>query len=239
MLAHAIDACQPFERLLQIVHERLVVEGAVVFAIEVLEIFQLFDIGQAHEGSQIEVEGRYGLSAVHLVLGALQRDTGQHAGRLDALGRARCAMTGNEAAVQNVVQRVLHAGERLGGVVVLIVNVQVVVLHGVAALGRQQVVVDKRLGGLRGELHHHAGRRVGIHIGILAGDVVRLHVHDVQKHVARLGLTGYGALVAVGDVFLCDVLAGALHQLHLDHVLNLLHGHLRVAVLGHVVGDAP
>ena len=146
-------------------------------------------------------------------------------------------MSGNEAAGQDVVKRMLHAGERLRGVVVLVVYVQQVVLHSLAGIVREEVVVNEGFRALRRKLHHHASRRVGIHVGILARDVVVLHVHDVEEDVARLGLAGDGALVAVGDVLLRHVLAARLHQLQLHSVLNLLHIHLRLASLRHVVGN--
>ena len=41
-------------------------------------------------------------------------------------------MTGNETTVQNVVQRMLTAGQRLGGIIVLVVDVQLVLLHSFA-----------------------------------------------------------------------------------------------------------
>ncbi len=235
VLLGALAARQPVQGLANVVYQRLVVQLTVALAVQFLQGLQLLDVGQPHVGGQVEVEGRYGLTAVHLVLGALHRYAGQHRRRLDALGRPRCAVTGNEAARQDVIQRVLNAGQRLRGVIVLVVYVQVVVLHGVAALVREQVVVDEGLGGLRRKLHHHARRRVGVHVGILARHVVRLDVDDVQKHVARLGLAGYRPLVAIGYVLRRHVLAARLHQLHLHHVLYLFHRHLAVAALRYVV----
>ena len=117
-------------------------------------------------------------------------------------------------------------------------NVDVVVLHGVAHLLAQQVVVHERLGALRGKLHHHAGRGVGVHVGILARDLVFLDVHNLHEHVARFGFACDGPLVAVGDVLLGHVLACAFHQLHLHGVLNVLHRHLGFALGGNVVSDA-
>ena len=131
----------------------------------------------------------------------------------------------------------LHTSQRLGGIVVLVVYVQVIVLHGIATLLAQQIVVHEGLRRLRGKLHHHAGRRIGIHIGILARDIIILDIHDVQEHVACLRLTGDAALVAVGDILLSDVLATRLHQFHLHSVLYLLHRHLTVTALRDVVGN--
>ena len=237
MLLGAFLACQTIEGLLDIVHQRLVVEILVIFAIEILKGFQFFDITQAHVGCEIEVEGRDGLTAVHLVLATLHGDTGQHRGRLNALGTTRGTMTCSKSVLQDIIQRVLHTGERLRGVIIFVVDVQIVVFYGVAALFREQIVVDEGFGGLARELHHHARRRVGVHIGILARNVVVLDVHDVEEHLTGLGLAGDGALVAVGDILLSHVLTAGLHQLELDGILNLLDGHLTIAALCDAVSD--
>ena len=146
-------------------------------------------------------------------------------------------MSGGEAVCQDAVQRVLHACQALGRVIILVVDVQVVVADGIQHFLAQQIVVYKWFGGLAGELHHHACRSVGIHVGVLAGDVVGFDVDDFQKHIARLCLAGDTALVAVGNVFLCDIFTAALHQLHFHQVLNGFHRHLGIALKGDVVGD--
>ena len=110
-------------------------------------------------------------------------------------------------------------------------------LYGITALRRQQVVVDKGLGALGGEFHHHTGWRVGIHIRILTGDIVILDIDDVEKNITCLCLTGNGTLVAVSDISLCHILTGTLHQLHLNGVLNLLHRHLGITLGGNTVGN--
>ena len=43
-------------------------------------------------------------------------------------------MSGNKAFSENIVERMLTAGEGLRGIVVLVVDVQIIVLHGIAAL---------------------------------------------------------------------------------------------------------
>ena len=189
MLTGTVSTLQTIQWGLQIVHQRLVVQVLKVLTIQVFECFQFLDIAHAHERCQIKVESRNSLSAVHLVLCALQRDTSQHAGSLDALGGARCTMTGSETVMQDVIQRVLHAGKTLGGIVILIVNVQIVMLNGVATLLAQQIVIHEWLGCFAGKLHHHARRCVGIHVSVFARHVVILNVHDVQEHLACLGLT--------------------------------------------------
>ena len=196
---------------------------------QLLQVLHLFYIRRAHEGSQVEVEGRDGLSAVHFVLRRLHRYAGQHRSRLNAACRTAASVPGIEAMLQYVVERMLHAGERLRGIVVLVVDVDVVVLHGIAGLFREQVVVDERLCRLAGKLHHHACGRVGVHVGVLARHVVVLDVDDFKEDVARLRLAGHRSL--------CHVLARTLHQLHLHRVLNVLNRHLRLAVHADVVGN--
>ena len=111
----------------------------------------------------------------------------------------------------------------------------VVVLHGVAHLFREQIVIDERLGRFRGKLHHHTRRRVGIHVGVFARHVVAFDVHNVQKHIACLGLAGDGALVAILNVLLGDVFARTFHQFHLHGILYVLYRHLRLAPESDVV----
>ena len=105
-----------------------------VITIEIIQIFHLFYIRGAHEGGEIEVEGRDGLSAVHLVLCALQGDTRQHSGCLDALGGSGRTVPSGKPVLQDVIQWVLAAGERLGGVVVFVVYVQQIVCHRLTTL---------------------------------------------------------------------------------------------------------
>ena len=147
-------------------------------------------------------------------------------------------MTGNEPTLEDVVERMLHACERLCGIVVLVVYVQVVVFHGITALLREQVVVDEWLCGLRGELHHHSSRRVGIHVGVLARDIVILGIDDFQEQVARLGPARHAAFLPIVDVASCHLLAGALHQFQFHLVLDVLDAHLAAATLTDTVGDA-
>ena len=148
MLLGTLLTSQSVKRFLDIVHQRLVVEILVALAIQVLQCLQFLDIAHADVGSQVEVEGRDSLTAVHLILGTLHRDTCQHRGRLDATGRTRSPMPGYKTTVKDMVQRMLHTGERLRGIIVLVMDMEVVPLYGVAALFREEVVVDKRLGGL-------------------------------------------------------------------------------------------
>ena len=146
-------------------------------------------------------------------------------------------MSGDEATLENMIQRVLHTGERLRGIVILVVNMQVVVFHCLTTLVGEQIVVNERLRGFRSKLHHHTCRCIGIHIGILTCHIIILDVHDIEEHLTRLGLSGHRALVAIGNILLSHILAARLHQFHLDGILNLLYRHLALTTLSDMVGN--
>ena len=120
----------------------------------------------------------------------------------------------------------LEAGEALGRIVVLVVDMDVAAGHRLAYLLGEKAFVHVGLCRLGCELHHHAGRGVGVHVGILAGDVVGLRINDALEDFPALRLAGEVALVAVGYVLLRHLLARALHQFHLHAVLNFLNAHL-------------
>ena len=164
---------------------------------------------------------------MHLVLRCFQRDASQHTGRFDTLGSTRRAVSGRETTFQNVVQRVLTAGKRLGWVIVLVVYVQSVLTNGLSAFFAQQIVVNERLSGFARKLHHHSGWRISVHVGVFARNVVIFHVDNLQKHVVRLGLSGHAALVSIGNVSPSHIFAATLHQFHLHLVLDVFHRHLR------------
>ncbi len=145
-------------------------------------------------------------------------------------------MTCDETILENAVKRMLHTGETLGGIIVFVVDVDIAVVDSLTHLGREQIVVHKRLGGLAGKFHHHAGRRVGVHIGVLACDVVVFSLDNLKKHVASLGSTCDRTLVAIGDVTFGNFFAGRVHQLELYAVLYLLDSHLLTACHGYDVG---
>ena len=237
MLHHPLAAGKAVEVAVLEVFEHHLIHVGEVFAVEALEIFDLLDKGCAHVRRQIEVKGGDGLAAVHLVLSGLERYAGDDRRCLDAAGRARLAVAGNEAVLKYTVERMLHTGQALGGIVVFVVDMDVTVAHGVAGLLCEQVVVDKWLGGLRGKFHHHACRRVGVHVGVLAGDIGALCLDDFMKHVAGLGAARDAALVAVCDIALGHLLAGAVHKLELDQILDILDGHALRAARADAVGD--
>ena len=116
-------------------------------------------------------------------------------------------------------------------------DMEIVVLYGITALLREQVVINEGLCGLRGKLHHHACRGISVHVRILTRHVIVLDIHDVKEHITRLGLTGNATLVAIGDVLLSHIFSARLHQLHLNGILDLLHRHLTITTLGDMVSD--
>ena len=146
-------------------------------------------------------------------------------------------MAGEEAVLEYLVERMLDAGEGLGRIVILVVDVDISVLHGLANVLGQQALVHESLGGLGRELHHHTGRGVGIHIGVLPGDVGGLGLYDLLEDFAGLGLSGKVAFVAVSYISLGDLLARALHKLHLHEVLDVLDAKAGLFILGNLVGD--
>ncbi len=58
-----------------------------------------------------------------------------------------------------------------------------------------------------------------------------------MKHVAGLGAARDAALVAVCDIALGHLLAGAVHKLELDQILDILDGHALRAARADAVGD--
>ncbi len=235
LLCDTLVALQAVEVLLQIVLELHVHQVAQVLGLIALQIADLLLIGEAHVGGEVEVESGDGLSAVHLVLSSFERDTGLYRSGLDALGGARLGMGSLQTVLQDGVQRMLHAGERLCGIIVLVVDVDIAVLSCEAHILVEQIVIDERLGGLAGKLHHHACRGVGIHVGIFAGDVVLLGTNDFLKHLARLGAACDGARITIRDIDTSHFLALGTHQLLLHTVLNGFHRHQGITVLGNLV----
>ncbi len=236
MLQQALVALKLIKRTAHIVAEIGSLHFRQVATRKALQIFDLLHKRRAHKWRQIEIECRDGLPAVHFVLSRFHRYAGYYACRFDTLGRARLPMAGHKAVVQNVVERVLHAGKALGRVIVLVVDMDIIAAHGIACFRRQQIVVNERLGGFAGKLHHHSRRRIRIHIGVLAGDIVVLGLDYLVEHIAGLGLAGYATLVAICYVALCDFLSGAVHKFKLHHILNILHRHTLGAPGANAVG---
>ena len=49
---------------------------------------------------------------------------------------------------------------------------------------------------------------------------------DFLENLTRFRFSGKVTLVTVGDVFFCHFLARAVHELHLDDILDFLHAHV-------------
>ena len=134
MLLNTLLTRQTVERFLDIIHQRLLIKILIVLASQILKGLQFLNITQSYIRSQIEVEGRDSLSTVHLILCTLHGDTSQYRGRLNALGRARGTMTRDKTTSQDVIQRVLHTGERLSRIIILIVDMEIVMFYGITAI---------------------------------------------------------------------------------------------------------
>ena len=94
----------------------------------------------------------------------------------------------------------------------------------------QEEIVHERLCCLARELHHHSGRSVGVHVRVLACDIIRLDVDDLLEYVTGLRIAGNAALVTVSDVLLGNILTATLHELQLHHILDCLDTHLRISL---------
>ena len=70
-------------------------------------------------------------------------------------------------------------------------DMDVVARDRVTHVVRQQAFVHIGLGRLRGEYHHHARRRVGVHVRVLAGDLVGLGVDDLLEDFISSFLIAY------------------------------------------------
>ena len=173
---------------------------------------------------------------MHLVLGCLKRYAADDTCCLYALGRTRLAVAGSEAVFQYLVERVLYACQTLGRIVVLVMYMEITVAHSLARFVRQKIVVDKRFGGLARKLHHHTRRRVSVHVGVLAGDVIILGLDYLKEHVAGLGPACDVTLIAIGNISLGHLLTRALHQLELHPVLNFLYCHAFIAGHADTIG---
>ena len=134
MLTDALTTNQTGQRSLDEVLNLAIVQLAIVLGIQILEHLHLLDETLAHIGCQIEVKGWDSLTTVHLVLHGLHADTTKDGGCLNALCRTALSVASLETILQDSIQWMLNTGQRLGGIVVLIVNVQIVVLHGILHL---------------------------------------------------------------------------------------------------------
>ena len=197
LLTHAVDASLVAKRFNQIVLDLLCVEFRILLSFILLKATELLQIGHVDVWCEIEVESRNCLSTMHLILSSLERNTRLNTGSFYTLSRTALGMSSLQTMLKDGIKRVLYAGKRLGWIVVLVMNMYITALHGTLHLFVKQIVIDERLGAFAGKLHHHAGRSVGIHIGILACDIIILRANDTLKNLASLGLTRYASCIAV------------------------------------------
>mgnify|MGYP006916025813 CR=1 FL=1 len=237
VLLGTLGALEADKVVLEVVVDLGTLEVGVVHVLERADLVDLFLIGLADVGGEIEVECGDCLTSVHFVLDRFHRDAGKDACGLDPLRGTGFAVAGLESVLEDKVQRVLDAGKGLCGVVVLVVDVDVILCDSFADVVGEEALVHIALGCLGGELHHHSGGSVRVHIRILTGDVVHLRVDDGLENVVGLSLTGHGPLVAVADILLRNLLAGAFHKFRLHAVLDFFHGHFITVHLGDGVCD--
>jgi len=237
VLAGALGSLESDKVALDIVVNLGGFQLAVIFVLHFGNLVDFLLEGLPDIGSEIEVEGGDCLAAMHLVLDCLHGNAGEDARRFNPLRRAGLAVARLESMLENQVERVLDTGQGLRRIVVLVMDMDVIVLHRLADIFGEEAFIHIGLGRLGGEFHHHAGRGVGVHVGILPGDVVDLGIDDVLENLGGFSFAGEVALVAVGDIFLRNFLAGALHELHLDAVLDILDAHFLLVYLGNGLGD--
>ena len=164
------------------------------------------------------------LAAVLVVLVGLDGDGCQRRIALDALWLAQEAVTGGKASVKEVDNVDLGAG---GGqrIKVKIVDVDVALAVGLRLLRGQQIRLVVRLCARSADLQHAAHSGVAVDVGVVSLDIAlsSIHLGDLIDglHQAGVRLTNTGAVCAVKDVLLCNLIVSQLHQLSLDDVLNL------------------
>ena len=86
-------------------------------------------------------------------------------------------------------------------------DVDVIAFHRLLNFCRQEIVVNEGFGGFTGKFHHHTRRRVCVHVGILARDIIIFRFDDLEKYIASLGATCDASLVAIGYIALRYILA--------------------------------
>ena len=124
--------------------------------------------------SQIDMKSRYSLATMHFILRCLKRDTTYDACSFNALCRTRLSMAGHKSMLQDTIKRVLHTCKALSRIIILVMNVEIALAHGITCACRQKIVINKRFSRFTRKLHHHACGSVRIHVGVFAGYIVAL-----------------------------------------------------------------
>ena len=180
----------------------------------------------AHAHGQAVIEVAHRLTAMLIVLVRLDGDAGKRGVAGDVVGLAQHAVTGGEAALEELPQLNLAAGGGQG-VEVHVVNVDIAlaVCLGVARVDDAHLV--ELLGRFGAVLQHGAHSRVGVDVRVLAlhvgigglgeGDVLQ-RLDEAGVHVAHAA-----ALGTVEDVGLGGLHVAVVHQHPLHQVLDVLH----------------
>ena len=215
LICRILHAAQQFQRPIQIVPETLAV-------------------GLLDAGGHAVIEIHDALAAVLVVLVGLNGDAGQRGIAVDIVGLPQHAVTGGEAAVEQVQQVDLAAGGGQG-VEVQVVDMDVPVMMGSRKTGVQHVHFIELLRAFAAELEPTAHGGIAVDVGVFAFDVAvhRVLAGDVLEHLHQAGvhLTHTAALGAVQDVRLGRAHEALFDQHAFHHVLHLLHGRHRRDVL--------
>ena len=222
---HALFALDVLDDLLDVVDgERTVVDQ--LQSLRKVGRIQLFvSLDDARSETVIEVGDA--LPAVLVVLVGLDRDARQSRIALDVVGLAQEAVTGREAALEQLEQIDL-AARRRQRVEVEVVDVDVALAVRLALFGREDVFGIVVLRALAAVFEHRAHRGVAVDVGVVALHVAVAGVgerqlvvdaHERGVHLARLGALGTVKYVLFGNVGIA-----VFHQDLFDHVLDVFDG---------------
>ena len=185
-------------------------------------------------GGEPAVELRDRLAAVLVVLVGLDGDARQRRVGADVVGLAQEAVAGGEAAVEELHEIDLAARHR-ERVEVEVVDVDVALAVRLGLLGAEEELFVVFLRRRRAVLQHRAHRGVAVDVRVVALQVAvpRVARRDLVEdvHERRVLLARPGAVGAVEDVGLGDVLVAGAHERHLDRVLHLFDVRDAVGVL--------
>ena len=130
VLDHSVCTLDSDEFPADIVIDLHIVKARVILSGHLSDLVKFLLKSLSHVRSHVEVKCRNSLTSVHLVLDSLHGDTSEDAGSLDPFCRAGLSMSCEEAFLENLVKRMLDAGKTLGRVIVLVMDMDVIVLHG-------------------------------------------------------------------------------------------------------------
>ncbi len=146
-------------------------------------------------------------------------------------------MAGLQAVLQHKVYGVLQACQASSGQIVQVMYMYFVGKYIGPGFVGQQVVVYMLLAALAGYLHHHAGRSVGIHVGVFARDIVLFCRYYVGYDLVACTVACLGALVAVQNVGFGHSGLAVSHEFALYDVLYLFDRDHVAAPRHHLFGD--